>query len=116
MIFDIARNRLYSYFLLQWGTNSFCREAEMIDLKKKYWREKVTAEITLAHVLQFAKEAGTGMNAAEVATFLNEQGRAQAVWMQMMQAGEEYIKSNLAGKTARIHSATPPAAHAGTIH
>jgi hypothetical protein len=85
----------------------------MIDLKKKYWREKVTAEITLAHVLQFAKEAGTGMNAAEVAAFLNEQGRAQAVWTHMMQAGEEYIKSNLAGKTTRIHSITPPAARAG---
>ncbi len=88
----------------------------MIDLKKKCWREKVTAEITLGHVLQFAKEAGSNMNAAEVAAFLNEQGRAQAVWTHMMQAGEEYIKSNLSAKTARIHSATPPAAHAGAIH
>jgi archaeosine-15-forming tRNA-guanine transglycosylase len=88
----------------------------MIDLKKKCWREKITAEITLAHVLQFAKEAGSHMNAAEVAVFLNEQGRAQAVWTHMMEAGEEYIKSSLAGKTTRIHSVTPPAAHAGTIH
>jgi uncharacterized protein with HEPN domain len=88
----------------------------MIDLKKKCWREKVTAEITLAHVLQFAKEAGMTMDAAEVAAFLNEQGRAQAVWTHMMQAGEAYIKSNLARKTARIHSVTPPAAQAGSIH
>ena len=72
----------------------------MIDLKKKCWREKVTAEITVAHMLQFAKEMGTNMNAAEAATFLNEQGRAQAVWTHMMQAGEEFLKSNLAGKTA----------------
>ncbi len=88
----------------------------MIDLKKKCWREKVTAEITLAHVLQFAKEAGTNMNAAEVAAFLNERGRAQAVWTHMMQAGEAYIMSDLAAKPVRIHNTTPPAAHAGSIH
>ena len=69
----------------------------MIELKnkKKYWREKVTAEITLAHVLQFAQEMGSEISAAEVATFLNENGRAQSVWIHMMQAGERYIKSNL---------------------
>jgi hypothetical protein len=112
---DMVAHDLSMYFHGR-GENSFCREAEMIDLKKKCWREKVTAEITLAHVLQFAKEAGTNMNAAEVAAFLNEQGRAQAVWTHMMQAGEEYIKSNLAGKTQRIHNPTLPAAQAGSIH
>jgi hypothetical protein len=71
---------------------------------KKYWREKVTAEITLAHLQQFAREAGRDMNATEVAAFLNEKGRAQAVWTRMMQAGEEYIKSSLAGKNIRIHT------------
>ena len=76
----------------------------MNENKKKYWREKVTAEITLAHLQQFAREAGTNMNAAEVAAFLNEHGRAQAVWTHMMQAGEDYIKSDLAGKNARIHN------------
>ena len=113
---DTASHHFYGYFLSQWGINSFCREAEMIDLKKKCWREKVTAEITLGHVLQFAKEAGTSMDTAEVAAFLNEHGRAQAVWTHMMQAGEAYIKSNLSARPARIHSATPPAAHAGSIH
>ena len=88
----------------------------MIDLKKKCWREKVTAEITVAHVLQFAREAGAKMDAAEVTAFLNENGRAQAVWTQMMQAGEDYIKSSLAGKVTRIHSVTPPVTHAGTVH
>ena len=41
----------------------------MIELKnkKKCWREKVTAEITLAHVVQFAQEMGSEMSAAEVA-------------------------------------------------
>lgn len=85
------------------GKIQFCREAEMIDLKKKCWREKVTAEITLAHLQQFARELGTDMNAAEMAAFLNEKGRAQAVWTQMMQAGEDYIKSNLQGRTIGLH-------------
>lgn len=76
----------------------------MIDLKKKCWREKVTAEITLAHLQQFARELGTNMNAAETAAFLNEKGRAQAVWTHMMQAGEDYVKSTLAGKTTGIHT------------
>jgi hypothetical protein len=87
----------------------------MIDLKKKCWREKVTAEITVAHMLQFAREAGTTMSNAEAAEFLNEHGRAQAVWTHMMQAGEEFLKSKLAGRTglhtlggAVTHPSAPP--------
>jgi hypothetical protein len=87
----------------------------MIDLKKKCWREKVTAEITLAHVLHFAREAGTNMSAAEVAVFLNEKGRAQDVWTHMMEAGEQYIKSSLEGSTTGLHISRL-AAHAGTVH
>src|SRR5580704_8489157 len=71
----------------------------MIDLKKKCWREKVTAEITVAHILHFANEMGASVNATEAAAFLNERGRAQAVWTHMMQAGEEFLKSKLAGRT-----------------
>ena len=82
----------------------------MIDLKKKCWREKITAEITLAHVLQFARELGTNLSAAEGAAFLNEKGRAQAVWTHMMQAGEEFIKSGLAAKNG-LH--TPARSSAG---
>ena len=84
----------------------------MIDLKKKCWREKVTAEITLAHLQQFAREAGASMDAAEVAAFLNEKGRAQAVWTHMMQAGEDYIKSTLAGGSVRFHN---PGAERGAV-
>ena len=69
----------------------------MIDLKKKCWREKVTAEITLTHILQFAREAGSDMSAAEAAAFFNEKGRAHGVWTHMMRAGEEYIKTSLQG-------------------
>jgi hypothetical protein len=114
-MFAIVSDRLQRYFYLC-KANPFCREAEMIDLKKKCWREKVTAEITLAHVLQFAREAGTNMNTAEVAAFLNEKGRAQDVWTHMMQAGEEYIKSSLEHSTTSIHSLTRPAAHPGAVH
>jgi hypothetical protein len=87
----------------------------MIDLKKKCWREKVTAEITVAHMLQFARELGTTISSAEATAFLNEHGRAQAVWTHMMQAGEEFLKANLAASTgldnagrAVARSAAPP--------
>ena len=70
----------------------------MNDLKKKCWREKVTAEITLAHLQKFAAESGSGMTAQEVAEFLNQDGRAHAMWIHMMQAGEDYMKSILEQK------------------
>ena len=76
----------------------------MIDLKKKCWREKVTAEITLAHLMHFAREAGSEMNSAEIAAFLNRDGRAHGVWMHMMKAGEDYIKSSLEASQAGIHT------------
>ncbi len=61
--------------------------------KKK--REKVIAEITLAHLTQFACEAGRSLSQQEAIAFLNQDGRAYAMWKRMMQAGEEYIKSTL---------------------
>ncbi len=67
----------------------------MTDLKKKCWREKVTAEITVSHVVQFASEMGANLNATEVAQLLNQNGLAQNVWIHMMQAGEEFLKANL---------------------
>ena len=67
----------------------------MKDLKKKCWREKVTAEITLAHLQQFAAESGNPMSAAETAAFLNQDGRAHHMWLHMMEAGEQYMKSIL---------------------
>jgi hypothetical protein len=61
--------------------------------KKK--REKVTAEITLAHLLEFAQESGLNLNRDEAIAFFNQNGRAYAMWKQMMQAGETYIKETL---------------------
>jgi hypothetical protein len=104
----VIRGRLRYFYLGK--ANPFCREAEMIDLKKKCWRDKVTAEITLAHVLQFAREAGTDMSAAELAAFLNEKGRANDVWTHMMRAGEEYIKSSLTNNRVGLHKVAGPVA------
>lgn len=88
----------------------------MIDLKKKCWREKVTAEITMSHVQQFAEEMGTNMSAAEVAEFFNQNGRAQVVWIHMMQAAEQYIKSSLETKPVALSAARRPGVHAAMIH
>jgi hypothetical protein len=81
----------------------------MNEIKKKCWREKVTAEITMAHLLQFVREAGSNMTEAEAARFLNESGRAQIVWIHMMQAAEQYIKSSLRNDAMGIHAAIRPA-------
>ena len=97
-------------------TNPFCREAEMIDLKKKCWREKVTAEITMAHIQQFAEESGTSMSAAEVAQFFNQNGRAQAVWTHMMQAAEQYVKSSLETKRVDLPVVSRPGVQVTMVH
>ncbi len=61
--------------------------------KKK--RQKVSAEITAAHLIQFAQELGTGMTEEDAIAFLNRDGRAYDMWKHMMRAGEEYIKQTL---------------------
>ncbi len=67
--------------------------------KKK--REKVVAEITLAHLTEFADELGRAMNPQDAIAFLNPDGHAYNMWKRMMQAGEEYIKSALEHNAAR---------------
>jgi hypothetical protein len=87
----------------------------MIELKKKCWREKVTAELTMAHVVQFAQEMGSNMSATEVAEFLNHNGIAQNVWIHMMQAGEQYIKSSLKTKGVNLPDVTRPRIQAAMV-
>ncbi|HZU41897.1 MAG TPA: hypothetical protein VE994_04435 [Terriglobales bacterium] len=65
--------------------------------KKK--REKVTAEISVTHLIQFARELGEHMSREEAIAFLNRDGRAYGMWQQMMHAAEDYVKRNL--KSAR---------------
>ena len=88
----------------------------MKDLTKKCWREKVTAEITLAHMQQFAAETGSNMSAAEMAALLNQNGRAHGMWIHMMQAGEEYIKSMLEERAVGFHAPKPGSSRASLIH
>ena len=41
--------------------------------------------------------------------FLNPEGRAYAMWKQLMRAGEEYSKSTLRhGQTMPLHRPNPP--------
>jgi hypothetical protein len=87
----------------------------MSELKKKCWREKVTAEITVTHLQQFAQEMGNNLSATEVAQFLNQNGLAQNVWMHMMQAGERYIKSNLKTKFVAMPPTERPSVSAAMI-
>lgn len=87
----------------------------MIDLKKKCWREKVTAEVTVALLQQFASDVGSNMTAAEAATFLNENGRAQGLWMRMMEAGEEFIKASLEAGQPQFHPAPATARQSGPM-
>jgi hypothetical protein len=61
----------------------------------KKWRERVLAEITVAHVVEFAREAGDEMSRTQAESFLNENGQAYEMWKQMMRAGEEFIKSHM---------------------
>ena len=61
--------------------------------KKK--RERVVAEITVAHLSEFAKVLGRSLSYEESVSFLNEEGRAYEMWKHMMHAGEEYIQSKL---------------------
>jgi len=58
-------------------------------------RERVVAEITLAHLTQVAREIGRSLSAEEAVDFLNQNGRAYEMWKRMMHAGEEYLKSAL---------------------
>ena len=71
-------------------------------------RERVVAEITAAHLSQFASELGTVMTREEAIAFLNRDGRAYGMWKQMMQAGEDYIKNTLQRPTPlRLRSSDP---------
>ena len=88
----------------------------MSDLKKKCWREKVTAEITMTHVLQFAQEMGMNMSEADAAQFLNENGMAQCVWTHMMQAAEQHVKSSLRTRAAGVPADIRPAPRATMFH
>jgi len=68
-------------------------------MTEKKNREKVVAEITVAHLAEFASEIGRALSHDEAVAFLNREGRAYEMWKHMMKAGEEYVKSALQEKS-----------------
>lgn len=73
--------------------------------KKK--RQRVVAEITVAHMTQFADELGRTMNEEEAISFLNKEGRAYEMWKRMMHAAEEYFKDALQRQRLQVESRSP---------
>lgn len=76
-------------------------------MTEKKQREKVVAELTLAHLMQLAGECGHSLSREEALAFLNQDGRAYAMWKHMMKAGEEYFKSTLQPGSARTIQIRP---------
>ncbi len=70
-------------------------------MTQKKDRDRVMAEITLAHLLRLAHEQGCSVSREQTRLFLNEEGRAYEMWKHMMQAGEEFIASSLLQITSR---------------
>ena len=64
--------------------------------------------VTLGILALLEARPGKG---GELAAFLNQDGRAHDMWIHMMQAGEEFLKANLAGRTG-IHTASRSTASA----
>ena len=64
-------------------------------MTEKKDRDRVTAEITLSHLLRLATEQGSPLSREQALAFLNQEGRAFEMWKQMMQAGEEFIAGSL---------------------
>jgi len=49
-------------------------------MTEKKFRQKVVAEITLAHLTQCAQELGRTLTTEEALDFLNQNGRAYEMW------------------------------------
>ena len=64
-------------------------------LSEKKDRERVTAEITLSHLIRLGNEQGRPVSREQAIAFLNQEGRAFEMWKHMMQAAEEFIAGSL---------------------
>jgi len=58
-------------------------------------RERVTAEITLSHLMRLGNEQGCPVSREQALAFLNQEGRAFEMWKHMMQAAEEFVAGSL---------------------
>ncbi len=64
-------------------------------MNEKKDRERVTAEITLSHLIRLGNEQGCPVNREQALAFLNQDGRAFEMWKHMMQAAEDFIACSL---------------------
>jgi hypothetical protein len=70
-------------------------------------RDKVVAEITLGHLHHLASELAVPLTQEQAINFLNQEGHAYAMWKQMMEAGERYIRANLRSAVYARHPRSP---------
>ncbi|HKN71599.1 MAG TPA: hypothetical protein VJX30_11235 [Terriglobales bacterium] len=64
-------------------------------MTEKKDRERVTAEVTLSHLMRLGNEQGRPVSREQTLASLNQEGRAFEMWKHMMQAAEEFIAGSL---------------------
>jgi hypothetical protein len=57
--------------------------------------ERVTAEITISHLMRLGNEQGCPVSRKQALAFLNQKGQAFEMWKHMMQAAEEFIACSI---------------------
>ena len=62
---------------------------------QKTTRNKVTAEISLCHLMRLANEGGWPLSQERALAFMNEDGHAFEMWKHMMHAAEDFIAHSL---------------------
>ena len=75
-------------------------------MRQKRNRDRVTAEITLFHLMRLASERGRSVSREQAMAFLNQEC-AQQMWQNMMQAGMDFIACSLLADTAAWKSSEP---------
>jgi hypothetical protein len=58
-------------------------------------RQRVTAEITLFHLILLANEHGYRVSHKQAVAFMNEKASAREIWNQMMRTRLDFIPSSL---------------------
>ena len=74
-------------------------------MTKKKNRERVVAEITTLHLIEFMREQGRSMDQQQALNFLSQDGHAYVMWKQMMHAAENYISAELSRRSSPQTSA-----------
>ncbi len=64
-------------------------------MTEKRNRDRVTAEITVSHLMRLAIENRSPVSQEQALVFFNQEGRAQEMWKHMMQAGLDFIACSL---------------------